>query len=194
MSQIRPGDWLFIQFNHNDQKQTGEGVGPFTTYKASLKSFIAQAREKGAHPVIVTAMFRRKFDDHGRIVDTMADYPAAARQAAAEEKVPLIDLNAMSRTLFEAMGPDGTLKAFVHYPAGTFPGQKEALADDTHFNTYGAYELAKCVVEGIRKETPDLAKHLRGDTPAFDPAHPDPLGQWKLPASPTANPQKPEGN
>jgi lysophospholipase L1-like esterase len=194
LSQMKPGDWLFIQFNHNDQKEKGEGVGPFTTYKASLKSFIAQAREKGAHPVIVTAMFRRRFDKDDKIVDTMADYPAAARQAAAEEKVPLIDLNSMSRTLFEAMGHEGTLKAFVHYPAGTFLDQKEALADDTHFNTYGAYELAKCVVEGIKKDTPDLAKHLRGEAPPFDPTHPDPVAQWNLPASPAANAQKPEGN
>jgi lysophospholipase L1-like esterase len=194
MSQIKAGDWLFIQFNHNDQKEKGEGVGPFTTYKASLKRFIAEARSKGAHPVLVTAMFRRNFDEHGKIVDTMAQYPEAVRQTAAEEKVTLIDLNAMSRTLFEAMGPETSKKAFVHYPAGSFPGQTEELKDDTHFNTYGAYELAKCVVEGIKKDSPELARCLRDDTPLFDPAKPDPVEKWNLPSSPAANPQKSEGN
>jgi lysophospholipase L1-like esterase len=194
MSQIKAGDWLFIQFNHNDQKEKGDGVGPFTTYKASLKKFIAEARTRRAHPVLVTAMFRRNFDASGKIVDTMAQYPEAVRQTAAEEKVPLLDLSAMSRMFFEAMGPEKSKKAFVHYPAGTFPGQNEELKDDTHFNTYGAYELAKCIVEAMKKETPELAKHLRGDTPPFDPAKPDPVEKWALPASPAANPQKPEGN
>jgi lysophospholipase L1-like esterase len=194
LSEMKAGDWLLIQFGHNDQKETGEGVGPFTSYKSSLRRFIVEARKKGAQPVLVTSMLRRRFDQSGRIIDTLAPYPEAMRKVAAEEKVPLIDLNAMSRTLFEAMGPEGSKRAFVHYPAGTFPGQREELKDDSHFSAYGAYQLAKCVVEGIKKEVPSLAEHLLNDTPPFDPARPDPVGQWNLPPSPAANAQRPEGS
>ncbi len=194
LSQMKAGDFFFIQFGHNDQKATGEGIGPFTSYKTSLKLFIAETRKKGASPVLVTSMFRRRFDGNGKIVDTMAQYPDAVRQTAAEEKVPMIDLNSASRILFEAMGPEGSKKAFVHYPAGTFPGQNEALKDDTHFNTFGAYELARCVVEGIKKEVPALAGHLAPDIKPFDPASPDPAEKWLLPPGPAANLQKPDGN
>jgi oligogalacturonide lyase len=79
--------------------------------------------------------------------------------------------------LFEALGPDGTKKAFVHYPAGSFPGQTADLADDSHFNAYGAYELARSVVEGIRASRLELAGRLAKDVPTFDPARPDPPDQ-----------------
>jgi hypothetical protein len=98
------------------------------------------------------------------------------RQTAREENVALIDLTAMSKIFYEALGPEESKKAFVIYPAGTFPNQKDELKDNTHFNSYGAYELAKCIVEGIKSARLDLAKFLIGDTPAFDPAHPDPPG------------------
>ena len=116
------------------------------------------------------------------------------RQLASEEKIALIDLNAMSKTLFEAMGPEGTLKAFVHYPAHTFPGQTRELKDDTHFNAYGAYELAKCVVEGIRTAKLGLADHLTAELPSFDPAYPDSVDTWHLPASPARVAVKPDGS
>lgn len=194
LSQMRAGDYLFIQFGHNDQKETGPGIGPFTSYKASLKSFITETRKRGAQPVLVTSMFRRRFDESGKIIDTMAKYPDAVRQVAAEEKVPLIDLNSMSRILFEAMGSEGSKKAFVHYPAGTFPGQKEKIEDDSHFSTYGAYQLACCVAEGIKSNVHALAGHLVDGIVSYDPAHPDPYEEWALPPSPIANPQAPEGN
>ena len=117
--------------------------GVHESYKTDLIHFVTEARKRGGLPVLVTSMNRRRFDAQGKIVPTLGDYPEAVRQTAKEQNVPLIDLNAMSKTLFETMGPDGTLKAFVHYPANTFPGQTVALKDDTHFNTYGAYELAK---------------------------------------------------
>jgi hypothetical protein len=139
-------------------------------------------------------MHRRNFDADGKIVNTLGDYPEAMRLLAKDESVPLIDLNAMSKTLFEAMGPDGTLKAFVHYPAGTFPGQDAELKDNTHFNAYGAFELARCVVEGIKENKLGLTKYLVDDVPHFDPSHPDAFASWSLPASPMSTETKPEGN
>lgn len=194
METIKPGDYLFIQFAHNDQKPGRSHVDAATTYKDVLKEYIAGARSKQAIPVLVTSMHRRRFDDQGHIVNTLEGYPDAMRQLAAEEKVALIDLNAMSKTLFEALGPDGTLKAFVHYPAHTFPGQDQPLADNTHFNSYGAYELARCVVDGIRQANLGIAKYLNETAKPFDPSHPDPPDAWNLPASPVWTGQKPEGN
>ncbi len=194
LSTMKPGDYLFIQFGHNDQKEKGEGVGPFTSYKASLKEFIAAARGKGGLPVLVTPMERRRFDKDGRPYTTLSDYAEAVRQVGAEENVPVIDLHAMSLKLYAALGPEKSKKAFVHYPAGTFPGQDNELKDDTHHNAYGGYELAKCVVEGIKARVPELAKHLRNDTPPFDPSRPDPPETFEWPASPVVVTEKPEGN
>jgi hypothetical protein len=96
----------------------------------------------------------------------------------------LIDLNAMSKALFEALGPEGTLRAFMHYPAKSFPNQNEAISDDTHFNGYGAYELARCVVHGIRQAKLPLRKFLTNDLSDFNPAAPDSVDTFSLPATP----------
>ena len=190
---IKPGDYLFIQFGHNDMKEKGEGVGAFTSFKSDLKKYVAAARERGAHPVLITSMHRRRFDREGKIVNTFGDYIEATRQAAAEEQAPLIDLNAMSKTLYEAWGPEASKQAFVHYPAGTFPGQDKPLKDDTHFNAYGGYELARCVVEGIRAAKLPLAAHLADDVKPFDPAKPDPIESFNVPASAPRQTRTPEG-
>jgi lysophospholipase L1-like esterase len=192
MSTIKRGDFLMIQFAHNDQKP-GPGFVPIPEYKDIMKRFIDEAKAKGATTILVTAMNRRSFDDDGKIKQTLGDYPQATRDVAAEEHVGLIDLNAMSKTLFETMGPDGTLKAFVHYPANTFPGQTTELKDDTHFNSYGAYELARCVVQSIRQQDLVLAPFLRPGIAPFDPAHPDPLADWHLPPSPAISIETPYG-
>jgi lysophospholipase L1-like esterase len=187
---MKAGDYLFIQFAHNDQKPGASHVDAFTTYQEYLRLYIKEARKKGAIPVLVTSMHRRNFDAANKIVNTLEDYPEAMRQLARQESVALIDLNAMSKSLFEALGPEGTLKAFVHFPAGTFPGQDKELKDDTHFTAYGAYELARCVVEGIRTSKLGLAKYLVKDAGRFDPAYPDPVSIRSLPLSPFPTEQK----
>jgi hypothetical protein len=100
----------------------------------------------------------------------------------------------MSKTLFETMGPEVSMKAFIHYPANAFPNQTEAISDDTHFNSYGAYELARCVVRGVNESNLPLKKFVRKDVPEFDPAHPDAQTTFQLPATPippkTANVMK----
>ncbi len=194
LSQIKSGDYLFIQFAHNDQKPGNSHVDPFTTYKGQLKFFIAEARKKGVTPVLVTSMNRRTFDDKGSITNSLLDYPEAMRQTAREENVALIDLHAMSKTLYEAWGPQESVKAFVHYPANAYPEQTQPLKDDTHFNNYGAYQLARCIVEGIRANKLGLVKHLTGDAKPFDPLRPDSLAQWSFPASPLVVSKKPDGN
>jgi lysophospholipase L1-like esterase len=181
MTTMKPGDYLFIQFAHNDMKP---GAVSLDDYKKLLTDYIAQTRAKGATPVLVTAMNRRTFDDAGKITNSLSGYPDATREVAAEQKVALIDLNAMSKTLFDAMGPEGTLKAFMHYPANSFPGQTAAISDDTHFNSYGAYELARCIVHGIREANLPLTKFLDPAIPDFNPAHPDSQPGFHLPFTP----------
>jgi len=179
LSTIKAGDYLFIQFGHNDQKERGEGVGAFTTYKQSLKHFVAEARKRGAFPVLVTPMNRRTFDAGGKITNSLGDYPDAVRQTAKEEDIPLIDLNAMSKPFYEALGPEDSKNAFV---------------DNTHHNNYGSYELARCVVEGIKANHLDISRFLVDDLPPFDPGHPDPIDRVDIPASPQRTSVKPEGN
>ena len=186
-TQIKPGDYLFMQFAHNDQKispKTHEPVVPIEEYKALLVEYIAKARAAGATPVLVTSMNRRTFDDSGHITNSLAGYPDAMREVAAQQHAALIDLNAMSKTLFEAMRPEGSMKAFMHFPANAYPNQTKAISDDTHFNSYGAYELARCIVHGIRQDKLPIQKFLTKDIPDFDPAHPDSQPDFHLPATP----------
>ncbi|MFD2569175.1 rhamnogalacturonan acetylesterase [Spirosoma soli] len=194
LSLMKPGDYLFIEFAHNDQKRGSAYVEPFTTYKEQLKLYISEARKRGGIPVLVTSMHRRNFDSTGHINNTLGDYPEAVRQTGAEEKVAVIDLNAMSKTLYEAWGPEQSIKAFVHYPANSFPGQTQELKDNTHFSTYGAYEIARCMMEGIKANVPDLAKHLMSDIAPFNPAQPDPIAAWHWPLSPMITALRPDGN
>ena len=194
LSLMKKGDYLFIEFAHNDQKPGGAHLDASTTYKDELKYFIQQTREKGGIPVLVTSMHRRKFDENGNIVNTLEGFPEALRQTAAETNTTFIDLNKMSKAFYEAMGPEDSKHAFVHYPAGSYPGQKEAFADDTHFNPYGAYELAKCIVKGIQESNLDLKNYLKDDLPDFNPASPDPFKDFYWPESPGVDLIKPDGN
>jgi lysophospholipase L1-like esterase len=192
--QIQPGDFLFIQFGHNDQKDKTAGAGPFTTYKATLISVIQRAKELKAIPVVVTSMERRKFEG-GQIVPSLTDYAEAARQAAREQGAELIDLHTMSVQFYEALGEEASMKAFVHFPAGTFPGQKAPLKDNTHFTAYGAYELARCVVAGLAGSDSGLSHSLdRKLWTPFDPKHPDRPEDIAIPASRLEVTEKPEGN
>jgi lysophospholipase L1-like esterase len=185
LSQMKRGDWLFIQFGHNDMNanwpQTYAEAA--TTYRQYLKVFLAEARLRGATPVLITSMHRRSFGPDGKIRNTLGDYPEAVRQVAREEHVPLIDLNAMSAAFYEALGPQ---KSPIAFGANG--------SDATHHSAYGAYELAKCVVNGIRTAKLDLAKYLVDDLPTFDPAHPDLPDSWSLPVSPRFSNRPPRGN
>jgi lysophospholipase L1-like esterase len=166
LSQMKPGDTVFIQFTHNDSKaswpQTYAEAG--TTYKAYLKVYIAEARLRGATPVLVTAMDRGARGT-GAPAHGHGGYPQAMREVAEEEHVALIDLYAMSDTFYESAGAD----------AG------KILADGTHSTAYGGYEFAKCIVMGIRQNKLDLAKYIVDDFKDFDPAHPDSAAALDLP-------------
>jgi len=194
LSIMQPNDYLFIEFGHNDQKEKGPKDGAYGSYTERLRFFVKAVREKGGIPVIVTPTNRRTFNEQGKIYNSLGDYPEAARKVAADLQVPLIDLNEMTKTLYEAWGPEDSKKGFVHYPAHTYPGQDQALKDNTHFNTYGAFEIARCVLEGIRQHVPALRPYMKKTVPTFNPAQPDAISSWNWPESPRADITKPDGN
>jgi lysophospholipase L1-like esterase len=184
ISIIQPGDFFFVQFAHNDQK-VANGM---PRYIQIMTDFVTQVRAKGATPVIVTAQNRDSFDADGHINDTLGGYPQASRQIAADTKTYLIDLNAMSKTMFEAMGVEGANHAFMKFKAGSYPGVNSDISDTTHFNNFGAYELARCITHGIRQINLPIAKLLDPTVPDFDPAHPDVFADFHLPYTPPQQP------
>jgi lysophospholipase L1-like esterase len=187
LSVMKPGDYLIMQFGHNDQKQVAAGTGgPFTTYKAEIRQHVGAVRRHGGIPVIVSPMERREFDENGRIKPSLADYAEASRQAAQELQVAFIDLNAMSIPFYEALGPEKSELAFVR----TGPGK----VDNTHHDNYGAYELAKCVVQGIKDAKLGIARYIVDDFRTFDPSHPDRVENFDVPPSPVVTIEKPFGN
>lgn len=199
LSIAKPGDYLFIEFGHNDQKEKGPNDGAWKSYTENFKYFISKAKEKGMIPVVVTSTSRRAFSDSGKVKNTLGDFPAAARKVAQDEHVAMIDVNAMTADFYNSMGKDKSTKAFVHYPANTYPGQDKPLADDTHFNGYGAYEIAKMVIEGIKSNHLGIEKFII-DAPHFDPSHPDDVDTFTMAQSPpsavlkAATFVKPDGN
>jgi lysophospholipase L1-like esterase len=169
LANLRAGDWVMIQFGHNDQKsqwpQTYAEAA--TTYRSWLRVYLAEVRRRGAIPILVSSPERRNFDVAGHIVNSHGDYPAAVRDVAREEGVALVDLNDMSRRFYEALGPQLAARAFA-----------DEGRDKTHHDEYGAYSLARMVVEGLRGCDPrllaGLAGHIAADAGHYDPARPEP--------------------
>jgi len=189
-SQAKQGDYLMMQFGHNDQKP-GKGFVSTNDYAELLRHYIDLAREKGLTPILVTPMNRRTFDQDGHVTDTLAPYPDVVRKVATEKHVAWIDLNAMSKTLYEAIGEPDSRSLFVYAAAGTYPDQPQALHDDTHFNSYGAWELARCIVLGLQESHSPLVRYLRRPHDRFDPHHPDRAANVAIPATPFFDVQKP---
>ena len=172
LATMRPGDFALIQFGHNDQKsqwpQTYTAAG--TTYRAWLRAYIAEVRLRGGIPVLVTPPERRNFTAAGTILPTLADYAEAMRAVAAEEKVQLIDLNAASVRLYEALGPARAVVAFA-----------EGGRDTTHHDDYGAWLMAWAVADAMRAGGGPLAAFIAPEVPTMDLAHiPGPEGAAEL--------------
>ena len=195
LTMLKPGDYVICEFGHNDEKEKRAGDGAWYSYSRNLKIFADRVREKGGHIIFVTPTARRLFkSDHKTLGYTHGDYPEAMRTVARREQVPFIELNGMTRTFYEALGEEGSKKALVHYPANTFAGQDKPLADNTHFNPYGAWEVAKMIVMGLKQLQCPLVNHLRADWHDFDPAHPDDPQQFVWYLSGNSNILKPDGN
>lgn len=196
LTMMKKGDYVFCEFGHNDQKARAPGSGAYYDFAHNLKIFIDRVREKGGNIIFITPTQRRRFDEatNSKILETHGDYPDAMREVAKREGVPVIELHDMTRTFFESLGFENSKKALVHYPANTFPGQDKPLADNTHFNPYGAYEVAKMVVMGMKQLNLPFTQYLRPDWQDFDAAHPDDFTKFVWYPSVKADTTKPLGN
>lgn len=195
LSQLREGDYVICEFGHNDEKEKRAGDGAWYSYSRNLKIFADRVREKGGNIIFVTPTARRFFnDDQKTLRNTHGDYPEAMRTVSRRENIPLIELNGMTHTFYEALGFEGSKRALVHYPANTFPDQPKALADNTHFNPFGAWEVAKMIVMGLKQMDSPLVQYLRTDWQNFDPAHPDSPDEFIWYPSGNTDLVKPDGN
>ena len=192
LTTLKKGDYVFVEFGHNDEKEKKPGDGAWYHYQYQLKIFIDQVRAKGAEIVFCTPTQRRQFTDDGKSIrNTHGDFPAAMKMVAEKENVPLIDLNKMTTELYLAVGPEESKRMLVHYPAEIY-GRK--LEDNTHFNPFGAYEVAKCVVMGMKQLHLPIVQYLRKDWKDFDPIHPDNWQEFKWAPSRIVENAKPDGN
>jgi len=192
MTTLKKGDYVFVEFGHNDEKEKKPGDGAWYHYVYNLKIFVDKVRSKGADIVFCTPTQRRAFDtDNKTIRNTHGEFPAAMLSVAEREKVPVIDLNGMTKKFFETLGFEDSKRALVHYPKELYGRE---LADNTHFNPYGAYEVAKCVVMGMKQLQLPVVKYLRPDWQDFDPTQPDDWKTFKWVPSPLKDIVKPDGN
>ncbi|MBQ4519215.1 MAG: glycoside hydrolase family 88 protein [Bacteroidaceae bacterium] len=162
LSRIRPGDYVFIQFGHNDEKYKKEKVytAPGVTFDDNLRRFVRETRLRGGIPVLFNAIIRRKFVDN-RLVDTHGDYLESPRKVAAQMDAYFIDANAITHGLVEAMGPEESKKLFMWLEPGAFKSHPKGAKDDTHLNVYGAHKVAWSLISAVGNKIPRLEQHLR---------------------------------
>ena len=153
LGELKSGDFVIIQFGHNDAKQEDPKryADPAVAYRDNLRRFIRETREKGAAPILATSVCRRKFDEAGKLVNTHGDYPDAARAVAAEEHVPLLDLEARTAEWLQSVGPEDSKQFFMWIPAGKYEKIPEGKQDDTHFVEAGAKHVAELAIAEMRR-------------------------------------------
>ncbi len=150
LASLKPGDWLIIQFGHNDQKadKPGTYAAADGEYRDNLRRFVRETREKSAFPIIATPVVRRKWDADGKFIDTLGKYPAAARAVSEEEKVPLLELHDLTLKMESGAGVEGSMR--LHFKG-----------DDTHFSETGAREVSALAAAEIHRLRLPLARWIR---------------------------------
>ena len=165
---IQPGDYLFVQFGHNDATiSRPERYTPPADYKEFLRNdYIGGARARGAVPVVVTPVSRRDFNRAtGKFNVSFPEYVAKAVEVAAEEGVPLVDLSASSRAYLDEVGIEEARSVFLHVPPGVYPNRPFGTIDETHFQHYGAVRIARLIALDVARLGVPLARHVRNTAP-----------------------------
>lgn len=160
---IQSGNYLFIQFGHNDGKDTDPAryTNPQTSYRYNLINYIKEARAKGAIPIMFSSIARRKFNKEGVLLDAHGNYTLVARLVAQEMKVPFIDMQYLTENLEMKYGVEGSKKLHLHFAPGENAYFPNGLDDNTHLSVLGATEIAKLFVEDLKKQQLPLAKYLK---------------------------------
>ncbi|WP_339898606.1 rhamnogalacturonan acetylesterase [uncultured Gilvimarinus sp.] len=168
MDALQPGDYVFIQFGHNDQSEhKKDRYTPPADFSKNLEGFVADVRGKKAEPILLTPITRRYFNEQGVIDPTHGVYADLVREVAASQKVTLLDMEAITREYFQAMGDEFSALRFMHIAPDLHPNYPIGVTDDTHLNHLGAREVAQLVLTELKRQQHPLAKQLR--TP--DPKH-----------------------
>ncbi|NCI51632.1 rhamnogalacturonan acetylesterase [Sediminibacterium roseum] len=160
---LQEGDYLLIQFGHNDEAKEEKYKDRYTTpedYRRNLVRFIAGARNKKAFPVLITPVSRMRFDKDGKALETHVEYSAIVMEVAKEQNVPVIDLDRKSRELMQKLGPDASRLLFMQLEPGEHPFYPEGSKDNTHFNELGARKMAEIVLAEIRAQRLELADRV----------------------------------
>ncbi|WP_256011630.1 rhamnogalacturonan acetylesterase [Desertivirga xinjiangensis] len=162
-SALKEGDYVFIQFGHNDEAKEPQYAARYTSpenYRKNLIRFILETRAKNAKPVLVTPVSRRKFSSEGKALETHVEYSRVVAEVATEYKVPMIDLDTRSRALYESFGPENSKLLFNVSEPGTNPQFPNGVNDGTHFSEYGARLLAELVLDEMKNLNLDLLKRV----------------------------------
>jgi lysophospholipase L1-like esterase len=160
---LQEGDYVFIQFGHNDEAKEERYKDRYTLvpdYKMNLVRFITEARNKKAIPVLITPVTRRKFDQQGKVMETHTEYSGAVAEVAAKHKVVMIDLDKKSRVILQQFGPEHSKLLFLQLQPGEHPNYPEGKNDNTHFSELGARKMAQAVLEDIRVQKMELADRI----------------------------------
>ncbi|MFG6685786.1 rhamnogalacturonan acetylesterase [Mariniflexile sp. HNIBRBA6329] len=160
---LKKGDYVFIQFGHNDQKfkSPDRYTNPHVTYRHNLIKFVEETKAKGATPVLFSSIVRRNFNEHGTLIDTHGEYPVETRLVALEYHVPFIDLQYFTEHLEESYGVEGSKKLHLHFEPGEEPFYKEGKHDDTHLSKLGANEIAKLAVAELKNKVSTLTEYIK---------------------------------
>lgn len=163
MSRLKAGDYVMIQFGHNDSKidDSNRSAPAHTLYRENLLRFISDVRSRGALPVLITPVMRRKFDGQGKFVDQHGDYPGVVKEVGELTKTPVIDLHKSSEALIVKEGVEGSKRLFLNIPPNHFKNYKGKEEDNTHFSEYGASSMAALVCQGIRDLNLPIAQYLK---------------------------------
>jgi len=157
---LKEGDYVFIQFGHNDESK--EKTDRYTTpeqYKSNLIKFITETRAKKANPILLTPVSRRKFKE-GNAQETHKEYSPLVIEVATQQNVPLIDMDTKSRELLQRFGEEQSKLLFLQLAPGEHPNYPEGKADNTHFNELGARLIAQIVLSEIKNQKIGLADQI----------------------------------
>jgi len=177
-TRLRPGDYVFIEFGHNDEKieDSTRYTNPYTGYHRNLARFVTETRARGATPVVFSPIVRRHFNAHGVLEDTHGAYPWVARETARDLGAPFVDLLQLTEDLVLRAGPEGSKALYVYTTEGQFPAFPQARADDTHLSPRGAAEVARLAAQAVQQLRGTagvglLAAHVVGVSGASGVAH-----------------------
>ncbi|MGO4108290.1 rhamnogalacturonan acetylesterase [Paenibacillus sp. YAF4_2] len=155
LERIQPGDFLLIQFGHNDSKEDMDRhTSPWDTFPKYLQQYIGGVKDKGATPVLISPICRRHFDFDGLLIHTHGDYPRSVEALAVREKVSFIDLNGRSAAAFKEMGELKSKEWITWLMPGEHSNYPDGINDDTHLNECGAEAIARIVAEALIKQYP----------------------------------------